>query len=61
MTATKKKSIGSSFSASPNYIQEQNEGPFVVYNNTCIEKVEELHKQLLKEKDEMIAILKGHK
>jgi competence transcription factor ComK len=41
-----------------NYIQEQNEGQFVVYNNTSIEKVEELYKQLLKEKDEVIALLK---
>ena len=42
-----------------NYIQEQNEGQFVVYNNTSIEKVEELYKQLLKEKDEVIALLKA--
>jgi hypothetical protein len=42
-----------------NYIQEQNEGQFVVYNNTSIEKVEELYKQLLKEKDEVIALLKN--
>ncbi|MBU3658947.1 MAG: helix-turn-helix transcriptional regulator [Flavobacteriales bacterium] len=42
-----------------NYIQEQNGGQFVAYNNTEIEKVEELYKQLLKEKDEMIALLKA--
>jgi hypothetical protein len=42
-----------------NYIQEQNEGQFVVYNNTSIDKVEELYKQLLKEKDEVIELLKN--
>lgn len=42
-----------------NYIQEQNEGQFVVYNNTSIEKVENLYKQLLKEKDEVIELLKN--
>ncbi len=41
-----------------NYIQEQHGGQFVAYNNTEIEKVEELYKQLLKEKDEVIALLK---
>jgi len=41
-----------------NYIQEQHGGQFVAYNNTEIEKVEELYKQLLKEKDEVISLLK---
>lgn len=41
-----------------NYSQYQQGGQFVAYNNTEIEKVEELYKQLLKEKDEMIALLK---
>jgi transcriptional regulator with XRE-family HTH domain len=42
-----------------NYIQEQHGGQFVAYNNTEIEKVEELYKQLLKEKDEVISLLKS--
>ncbi len=42
-----------------NYIQEQHGGQFVAYNNTEIERVEELYKQLLKQKDEMIELLKG--
>ncbi|MFN5886862.1 MAG: helix-turn-helix domain-containing protein, partial [Flavobacteriales bacterium] len=42
-----------------NYIQEQHGGKFVAYNNTEIEKVEELYKQLLKGKDEIIAILQN--
>ena len=42
-----------------NYIQEQHGGQFVAYNNTEIEKVEELYKQLLKGKDEIIAILQN--
>jgi len=41
-----------------NYIQEQHGGQFVAYNNTEIEKAEELYKQLLKEKDEVISLLK---
>ncbi len=44
-----------------NYIQEQHGGQFVAYNNTAVEKVEELYKQLLKEKDEMITLLKNKK
>jgi len=42
-----------------NYSQYQQGGQFVAYNNTEIEKVEELYKQLLKEKDEVIALLKA--
>jgi transcriptional regulator with XRE-family HTH domain len=42
-----------------NYIQAQHGGSFVAYNNTEIEKVENLYKQLLKEKDEVIALLKN--
>lgn len=41
-----------------NYNQNHQGGNFVAYNNTEIEKVEELYKQLLKEKDEVIALLK---
>ncbi len=41
-----------------NYIQEQHGGQFVAYKNTEIEKVEELYKQLLKEKDAVISLLK---
>jgi len=41
-----------------NIINTQQGGHFVAYNNTEIEKVEELYKQLLKEKDEIIALLK---
>jgi transcriptional regulator with XRE-family HTH domain len=42
-----------------NYVQAQHGGHFVAYNNTAVEKVEELYKQLLKQKDEMIEILKS--
>jgi hypothetical protein len=42
-----------------NFVQEQHGGHFVAYNNTAIEKVEELYKQLLKQKDEMIEVLKS--
>ena len=42
-----------------NYSQHQQGGQFVAYNNTEIDKVEELYKQLLKEKDEVIALLKN--
>jgi transcriptional regulator with XRE-family HTH domain len=41
-----------------NFIHSQHGGHFVAYNNTEIEKVEELYKQLLKEKDEVIKLLK---
>jgi transcriptional regulator with XRE-family HTH domain len=41
------------------YSQYQQGGQFVAYNNTEIDKVEELYKQLLKEKDEVIALLKN--
>ena len=41
-----------------NYIQTQQGGNFVAYNNTEIEKVESLYKQLLNEKDEIIKLLK---
>jgi len=41
-----------------NYNQNHHGGHFIAYNNTEIEKVEELYKQLLKEKDEVIALLK---
>ncbi len=41
------------------YNQYQQGGKFVAFNNTEIEKVEELYKQLLKEKDEVIALLKS--
>lgn len=40
------------------YTQHQQGGHFFAYNNTEIDKVEQLYKQLLKEKDEMIALLK---
>lgn len=42
-----------------NFVQAQHGGHFVAYNNTAIEKVEELYKQLLKQKDEMIEVLKS--
>ena len=42
-----------------NYNQYQQGGSYNAYNNTEIEKVEELYKQLLKEKDEVIALLKN--
>ena len=42
-----------------NYSQYQQGGQFVAYNNNEIEKVENLYKQLLKEKDEVIALLKN--
>jgi transcriptional regulator with XRE-family HTH domain len=41
-----------------NYNQYQQGGKFVAYNNTEIEKIEELYKLLLSEKDEIIALLK---
>jgi transcriptional regulator with XRE-family HTH domain len=41
-----------------NYNQYQQGGNYNAYINTEIEKVEELYKQLLKEKDEVIALLK---
>ncbi|HTO37195.1 MAG TPA: helix-turn-helix transcriptional regulator [Brumimicrobium sp.] len=44
-----------------NYNQNHQGGHFVAYNNTEIEKVEELYKQLLKEKDEIITLLKEEK
>ncbi len=40
-----------------NYNQNHHGGQFVAYNNTEIDKVEELYKLLLKEKDERIAQL----
>lgn len=43
------------------YTQYQQGGHFVAYNNTEIEKVESLYKQLLKEKDEIIHLLKSNK
>ena len=42
-----------------NYNQYQQGGHFSAYNNTDVEKVEELYKQLLKQKDEMIEVLKS--
>lgn len=42
-----------------NTIHAQHGGHFVAYNNTEIDKVEELYKALLKEKDEVIALLKA--
>jgi transcriptional regulator with XRE-family HTH domain len=42
-----------------NYNQYQQGGNYNAYLNTEIEKVEELYKQLLKEKDEVIALLKN--
>lgn len=42
-----------------NYNQYQQGGHFFAYNNTDIEKVEELYKQLLKQKDEIIEVLKS--
>ena len=42
-----------------NYNQYQQGGQFVAYNNNEIEKVENLYKQLLKEKDEVIELLKN--
>ncbi|MCO5260351.1 MAG: helix-turn-helix domain-containing protein [Crocinitomicaceae bacterium] len=44
-----------------NIVNTQQGGHFVAYNNTEIEKVEELYKELLKQKDEMIAMLKHSK
>lgn len=44
-----------------NFNQYQHGGNYSAYNNTAVEKVEELYKQLLKEKDEMIALLKNQK
>lgn len=41
-----------------NYNQNHHGGQFVAYNNTEIEKVERLYQMLLKEKDELIAVLK---
>jgi transcriptional regulator with XRE-family HTH domain len=41
-----------------NYNQYQQGGNYNAYLNTEIDKVEELYKQLLKEKDEVIALLK---
>jgi transcriptional regulator with XRE-family HTH domain len=43
-----------------NYNQYQQGGNYNAYINTEIEKVEELYKQLLKEKDEVIALLKNN-
>jgi transcriptional regulator with XRE-family HTH domain len=42
-----------------NYNQYQQGGNYNAYINTEIEKVEELYKQLLKEKDEVISLLKS--
>lgn len=42
-----------------NYNQYQQGGNYNAYLNTEIDKVEELYKQLLKEKDEVIALLKA--
>jgi transcriptional regulator with XRE-family HTH domain len=42
-----------------NYNQYQQGGNYNAYLNTEIDKVEELYKQLLKEKDEVIALLKN--
>jgi transcriptional regulator with XRE-family HTH domain len=42
-----------------NYNQYQQGGNYNAYINTEIEKVEELYKQLLKEKDEVITLLKS--
>jgi transcriptional regulator with XRE-family HTH domain len=42
-----------------NYNQHQQGGNYNAYINTEIEKVEELYKQLLKQKDEMIEVLKS--
>lgn len=42
-----------------NYNQYQQGGNYNTYINTEIEKVEKLYKQLLNEKDEMIALLKA--
>jgi transcriptional regulator with XRE-family HTH domain len=42
-----------------NYNQYQQGGNYNAYINTEIEKVEDLYKQLLKQKDEMIELLKG--
>lgn len=41
-----------------NIVNTQQGGHIIAYNNTEIEKVEELYKQLLKEKDEIIALLR---
>jgi transcriptional regulator with XRE-family HTH domain len=41
------------------YTQHQQGGTYYAYNNTEIGKVEELYKALLKEKDEVIALLKA--
>lgn len=38
---------------------QQQGGEFVVYNNTEIEQIKSLYERLLKEKDEVIAVLKG--
>jgi transcriptional regulator with XRE-family HTH domain len=42
-----------------NIVNTQQGGNFVAYNNTEVEKIEELYKELLKQKDEMIKLLKG--
>ncbi len=42
-----------------NYNQYQQGGNYNAYLNTEIDKVEELYKQLLKEKDEVIELLKN--
>jgi transcriptional regulator with XRE-family HTH domain len=42
-----------------NYNQYQQGGNYNAYLNTEIDKVEELYKQLLKEKDEVIELLKA--
>jgi transcriptional regulator with XRE-family HTH domain len=44
-----------------NYNQYQQGGNYNAYINTEIEKVEKLYQQLLKEKDEVIALLRGKK
>ena len=44
-----------------NFIQAQHGGHFIAYNNTEIEKVEELYKMLLKEKDAVIELLRKEK
>jgi transcriptional regulator with XRE-family HTH domain len=42
-----------------NYNQYQQGGNYNAYINTEVEKIEELYKQLLREKDEVIALLKN--
>ncbi len=42
-----------------NYNQTQKGGSFIAYNNTEIERVEKLYRELLNEKDEIISLLKN--